>query len=118
MRRNTRTHCLYAEALKGLVELSNPQEVEDRTYDQPTEQTQKRCAISVVTEDFLTLVDDQEISKTTEGVQNTKQATAEEMKKAAENNNKKIEAIESSVQGLKTSFKLDMEEMKPELTKP
>eukprot|EP00957_Ditylum_brightwellii_P008547 648108-Ditylum_brightwellii.AAC.1 len=39
-----RTHCLYAEALKVLVELSNPQEEEDHTYFQPTEQTRKKIS--------------------------------------------------------------------------
>eukprot|EP00957_Ditylum_brightwellii_P068986 5235625-Ditylum_brightwellii.AAC.1 len=52
-----------------------------------------------------------------EGVHNAKLSAAEEAKKASENNNKKIAAVESSVQGLKTLFKLDMEEMKQELTK-
>eukprot|EP00957_Ditylum_brightwellii_P059480 4516002-Ditylum_brightwellii.AAC.1 len=99
MRRDTCTHCLYAEALKGLVKSSNPQKEEDHIYDQPTEQTRKRHAISVITEDFPTLVDDQEIIKTTEGVKNATQATAEEVKKAAENNNEIIEAIESSETG-------------------
>eukprot|EP00957_Ditylum_brightwellii_P035455 2688081-Ditylum_brightwellii.AAC.1 len=41
MRQETCTHCSYAEDLKGLVEGSNPQEEEERKYDQPTEKTHK-----------------------------------------------------------------------------
>eukprot|EP00957_Ditylum_brightwellii_P124497 9487955-Ditylum_brightwellii.AAC.1 len=41
MKRNTLTHCSYTEALKGLVETSNPQEEEYRKYNQPTERTRK-----------------------------------------------------------------------------
>eukprot|EP00957_Ditylum_brightwellii_P124622 9497690-Ditylum_brightwellii.AAC.1 len=67
MKRNTCTHCSYAEALEGLVEKSNPQEDEDRKYKQPTERTRKHRATAVVTEDFPELADEQEVIKTEEG---------------------------------------------------
>eukprot|EP00957_Ditylum_brightwellii_P058031 4400734-Ditylum_brightwellii.AAC.1 len=56
-------HCSYAEALKGLVEKSSPQEDEGRKYDQPTEMTRKHRVLAVVTEDFTDLADEQEVDR-------------------------------------------------------
>eukprot|EP00957_Ditylum_brightwellii_P177642 13530679-Ditylum_brightwellii.AAC.1 len=116
MKRNTHTHCLYAEALKGLVENSNLQEDEDRKYNQPTERTRKCRTIAVVTEDFPDLTEKQKVIKMEEVVNNVKRATAAEMKKTTEEHNKKIAAVESSVTDPKTLVKQDIEQMKKELT--